>query len=598
MEVLDSLSSTQRETLASFQAITNTDSIDEAVVVLNEASWDLQVAIAKIYDRPSSSSRPATTAAYDDDDTGAGEARPLMHDFGIDESDVMPPSGTGRGGGGGGIFYWVKKLLSIPLNIAAWPLGIFYGVAGVALGFIARLLRIRPGLASLRPRNPFTRDPHSAAARRRLLDPTAQSERWLRSLEEVVGFRSSVVSSSGTDLGDGVAGGSGSGNGGGSGSGLRSRESLGGGRGGIPDFFVGGYEEALKKAKDELRILMVVLTCEEHDDDRDFKRNVLTDSELLRALTNEKILCWGGDIRERDAYLVSKTLYPLAYPFVSFVSLQPVSRSPNGSSSSTPRMAPLHRHEGSPLNQTSAQTILSSLSNVVIPRASPYLSRLAQQEAARQAERRIREEQDRAYERNVKADTERVLKKRREEEERIREERRRVEEEEEKGRKEEERRVLRDKMRRWREWQRLVLQKEEKTAIATGGGFRVGVRLGDGRRVVRTFAQEDTVERVYAWVECALGEPGDAKCPPLENGTPTSSPTGYEHIYEFRLATTFPRVLIEIDGTAAMEKVGAVGGGVLKGGANLVVEGLEKRRESMGELGSDEEEEEEEEVDD
>lgn len=32
------------------------------------------------------------------------------------------------------------------------------------------------------------------------------------------------------------------------------------------------------------------------------RRNVLTDPELLRTLAAEGILCWGGDVRDRDAY--------------------------------------------------------------------------------------------------------------------------------------------------------------------------------------------------------------------------------------------------------------------------------------------------------
>lgn len=43
MDVLDSLSPAQRETLASFQAITNTDDLDTSVTVLNSTDWNLEV---------------------------------------------------------------------------------------------------------------------------------------------------------------------------------------------------------------------------------------------------------------------------------------------------------------------------------------------------------------------------------------------------------------------------------------------------------------------------------------------------------------------------------------------------------------------------
>lgn len=70
-------------------------------------------------------------------------------------------------------------------------------------------------------------------------------------------------------------------------------------------------------------------------------------------------------------------------------------------------------------------------------------------------------------------------------------------------------------------------------------------------------------------------------------------PNKYTQIYEFRLAATFPRLVLEIDGSQGSRKISEVGNGVLMSGGNLVVEGLEKRRESMGENAVSDEEEEE-----
>ncbi|KAL8283889.1 hypothetical protein RQP46_005321 [Phenoliferia psychrophenolica] len=565
LDVLDSLSDSQRATLEQFQSVTNTEDLDTAVVVLESAGWDLETAVSKIYDRPTGSSARSPSVDQDDDDDPDSVNRPLMHSFQIDDNDVMPPSGAPRPGGGGVIF-WLKQAL----GILSWPLGIFYGSAGVVLGLIARLLRIRPGLASLRPRNPFTRDPNS-----RPLSPTASSERWIRALEDLTGSRPPLVASA---TGAGEPGGSG----------LRQRE---GRRVALPDFVVGGYEDALRRAKEELRVLMVVLTCEEHEDDVEFKRNVLTDADLIRALASERVLCWGGDIRDRDAYQVSRTLRPLSYPSISFISLQPSPRAP---SSSSPQMSILTRHEGYPTSSTSAHALLTALTTLVLPRSTPFLSRLRAQDASRKAERRIREEQDRAYESAARKDTERVLKRRKEEEDRIRNERREKEEEGEKNAREEERRRVRERAGEWRAWQRGVLENEGEAK--EGEGVRVGVRLGDGRRIVRSFRDDDKVERVYAWVECALGEKVDNLATSSSSSSSTTStkkkaPVAYEHIYEFRLATTFPREVLEVDGSAKDDHIKSK----LKGGVNLVVEGLEKRRESMGEAGSDEDDDEEEE---
>lgn len=44
----------------------------------------------------------------------------------------------------------------------------------------------------------------------------------------------------------------------------------------IPEFYLGSYEDALKIAQREYRLLCVVLVSEEHDDVLEFKRYVLT----------------------------------------------------------------------------------------------------------------------------------------------------------------------------------------------------------------------------------------------------------------------------------------------------------------------------------
>lgn len=59
-------------------------------------------------------------------------------------------------------------------------------------------------------------------------------------------------------------------------SGMRRRNSGGSGAKKIlPDFLVGSYQEAVRKAKKEIKVLMIVLTCEEHEDDEEFKKYVL-----------------------------------------------------------------------------------------------------------------------------------------------------------------------------------------------------------------------------------------------------------------------------------------------------------------------------------
>jgi FAS-associated factor 2 len=70
----------------------------------------------------------------------------------------------------------------------------------------------------------------------------------------------------------------------------------------LPDFFLGGYDAALRAAQRDARVLCVVITSEEHDDVPEFRRNVLTDPEFVKTITDNHIIVWGGDVRDRDGY--------------------------------------------------------------------------------------------------------------------------------------------------------------------------------------------------------------------------------------------------------------------------------------------------------
>lgn len=201
--------------------------------------------------------------------------------------------------------------------------------------------------------------------------------------------------------------------------------------------------------------------------------------------------------------VASRTLHQYTLPFVAFLALQPPPPSAT-SSSTTPLMTVISRHEGSPASTTSAPALLAHLNTVVLPRVTPYLTRLRAEKETRLAERRLREEQDRAYAAAARKDEERVLKARAEEGKRRVEAGRRQMEAEEREERERKAALLREGAARWRAWMRGVLESSGEPSAGVEGSARVGVRLGDGRRAVRRFAKEDTVERVYAFVECAL----------------------------------------------------------------------------------------------
>lgn len=131
------------------------------------------------------------------------------------------------------------------------------------------MLHIRPGTASLRPRNPFATPPNSISR----LDPATAAERFVRSLEETTGAVRWSRRNESTQNYDSSTSGSGVGSSGievgTSAEGMR-RRGAGAGRKALPEFWVGSYDSAVRKAKNEARVMMIVLTCEEHESHDDF----------------------------------------------------------------------------------------------------------------------------------------------------------------------------------------------------------------------------------------------------------------------------------------------------------------------------------------
>lgn len=194
-----------------------------------------------------------------------------MQAFEIDESGVEPlgahrarrwPASTSGAAGGSGTGGAGRVGLTL-WSYLAWP----FSLAHQLLLFLARLFRLRalfPGAAGTGSGSGSASGPGSgsgSSGRRALaLDPRAAAERYVRGLEEETGAR--VVGRS-TAAGEIEAGPS---------SRTLDATASSPGAGVLVDFFLGGYSDALKVAKEEIKILMVVLTSAEHEDVPEFRR--------------------------------------------------------------------------------------------------------------------------------------------------------------------------------------------------------------------------------------------------------------------------------------------------------------------------------------
>lgn len=191
-----------------------------------------------------------------------------------------------RGGGPGriGLFSLLMAPFSVTLNLLS---SLFH--------FVFRVLRIPfPRLNTLALN--FNATNRSARRGSFSDDPAVVAERWVRELEEETG----AVCISKAALMDAQEAANGDENEPGPSSRVVKRR--GPKMKTLPDFFLGGYDAALKAAQRDARVLCVILTSEEHDDVPAFRRDVLTDPEFVRTLTDNHMITWGGDVRERDGY--------------------------------------------------------------------------------------------------------------------------------------------------------------------------------------------------------------------------------------------------------------------------------------------------------
>ncbi|KAF7726321.1 hypothetical protein EC973_008901 [Apophysomyces ossiformis] len=291
------------------------------------------------------------------------------------------------------------------------------------------------------------------------------------------------------------------------------------------DFFQGGYSQALEKAKKELKFLLVVLQSDEHDDTEAFCRNILTSTDLIDFTNRNQMLIWAGNVREAEAFQVSSTLQATAYPFLAIITLQ----LPNGNiASSGPKMTVVDRIEG----LTTSESIIRRF-EAAIERYGPGLNRLKLEQDQREMERRLREEQDRAYHESLKADQEKERKAREE-----REAYARAQEEEQQAERERERqRQLREQYIRYL----CSHLPAEPAADEQNDVTKISFRLANGERVIRKFRGQDRIEALYQFVEAYpfLNTPTQA-----DDAAP---PSDYQHQYQFTIISPYPRTVYHPD---------------------------------------------------
>lgn len=335
----------------------------------------------------------------------------------------------------------------------------------------------------------------------------------------------------------------------------------------LPEFHTGGYKEALEQAKRQGRIVLIGLFSDIHQDDAQWKRTVLTDPLLINALRKHNVLLWAGDVKDREPYQVTRLLPPTTFPSLTFISLLPSSRGSGSSpSSGAMKLSVLSRHEGPTVT---AAELTTHLEQSIVPRTTAILNRIQGETRQRDEERRLRQEQDRAFEASQMRDVTRILKLR---EERAQQEALKRFEAERKRELECEKQsaeaLARVRLAYLRFARSSLLPAEP--ALDDSSASSIALRLPPTPRPFkRRFPASTPLEVLYLWADTLtipadLPVAGDPSEPPTDadlDGRP------YRHEFAFKLATSYPRKVLDTsDGD------GTIGGSaVLKAGAGVLV---------------------------
>ncbi|CAO1636746.1 unnamed protein product [Jaminaea pallidilutea] len=334
------------------------------------------------------------------------------------------------------------------------------------------------------------------------------------------------------------------------------------------------YNDALRAAKADLKLLIVVLTRGSSRKEQGGELYQGEDYEAMRTLTSPgiitqlsrpDIIVWGASTRRKEGHLVARQLGARKQPFIACLAMAAVPRS-------SPRLAMIARISGSAL---ASQDAMISWLDDSRERSAVVLETLRADKVSRETERRLMEEQDRAYAEASAKDLERVRQKRAEEQ--------RAQEDEQKRQEEERMQKERGMQRKqWKRWIRAKhaggrLDNTSATSATSAAPFTViAAALPNGKRIEGRFATSARVEDLYMWVAAHAGHEhgGDG-----DDDASEDAPQDYEHDYQFCLFFGYPRRrLAAEEAIGSALKIADVEG--LFPRANLIVEGT---------LGSDDE---------
>ncbi|ODQ80687.1 hypothetical protein BABINDRAFT_160922 [Babjeviella inositovora NRRL Y-12698] len=276
----------------------------------------------------------------------------------------------------------------------------------------------------------------------------------------------------------------------------------------MPPFMECSYTHALYTAKKQAKFLLIWLQNDDHDDTAPFIMDYLLSSEFVRLIEEHKMLLWGGNTLESEAYQVSNNLHVTKFPVMLLLCLtSAVTETANGPVSSTPKLTTVLKLQGLPKQPGEFLSLLRARIGTYEPNLVSIRGELQEAEVSKM----IRLQQDEAYQTSLRQDRENAQRRAVERERQLQLEKQAKE---------------RDN---WVKWKAITLPTEP------AEGARVAIRLPSGQKVLRRFLATQLLVEIFDFVEVArnglLGYTGHFRAPE----------PGYHHEFTFRVFSVVPK---------------------------------------------------------
>ena len=293
-----------------------------------------------------------------------------------------------------------------------------------------------------------------------------------------------------------------------------------------PDFLECAYSHALYIVKKDIRWLLVYIESDQNREAVDFTHDVLINKKFLKFIKDRKILVWGGDISESEAFQTCNQFNITKIPFLGLFCLT-VNQIPtsSGMQQSAPVLSLVAKIQG----YKSLNATLNKLDRAY-KKYNPTVNQLKLNSSSLHGA--VRNLQGEAYANSLRRSQHQ------------RQERQQNQE------------VLRSQ---WLKWRKSTLVPE---CNERGEYSRIAIKLPDSSRVQLNIKKTCSLEEIYALVECTLLQQVE-----IDDSVVYEQPANYRHEYKFDIYSLVPRQLLPRDTSSVIS-----GNPLVYPNGNLIVE--------------------------